>query len=92
MCPSGFFAPQVSKLVSNGIICCLCQAGVLAFAKLVVSLGDLPDVRVDGYSFTPAQSHETDAIGNLGSYALQFEQLLMSMTISFSSTSNVKQV
>lgn len=41
--PARFLAPQAAEMIANSLICCFCQAAVLTFTKLVVSLGDLPN-------------------------------------------------
>jgi hypothetical protein len=41
--PAGFLAPEVPKVVANSIISGLGKGFMPAFAKSVVTLGDLPD-------------------------------------------------
>jgi hypothetical protein len=45
MCPASLFAPQTSEFITHGIIRSFGQTAMLAFAKFVVALCDLPDCR-----------------------------------------------
>src|ERR1700761_5089893 len=61
---------------------------MLSFSESIVSLCNLPDMRVYRHRLSPAESHKTDAVGDFRPNALQLNQLLMRISGTLSSAFN----
>ena len=73
-------------MVANSIEGSLREALVLPLPELVVSLSNLPNMSINGDSFTPSKTHQANTVSDFRTDTLKLKQFLVSSAIAFSTT------